>query len=61
MVFIINEADNSSFLSCLNLAVTDKFQNTRVFYFFTRTEKGFFPPDKNSNYGNSNKKRKWTE
>ena len=42
MVFIINEADNSSFLGCLNLAVTDKFQNTRVFCFFTRNEKGFF-------------------
>ena len=31
---------NSSFLSCLNLAVTDKFQNARVLCldFFTRNE-----------------------
>ena len=48
----------SSFLSCLNLAVTDKFQNTGALYLvFSLVMKKFVPPDNNSNYGNSNKKR----
>ena len=50
---------NSSFLSCVNLAVTNKFQNTGVLCLvFLLVMKKFVPPENNSNYGNSNKKRK---
>ena len=46
---------NSSFLGCLNLAVTDKFQN-HLFHvlIFLLVMKMFVPPDNNNNnYGNS--------
>ena len=46
------------FLSCLNLSVTDKFQNTHVLCFdFLLMVKKFVSPDNNKN-GNTNKKRK---
>ena len=53
---------NSSFLGCLNLAVTDKFQN-HLFHvlIFLPVMKMFVPPvSNNNNYGNSKKReRKW--
>ena len=49
---------NICFLRCLNLSVTDKFQNPRVLcHDFLLMVKEFVSPDNNKN-GNNNKKRK---
>ena len=49
---------NNCLLSCLNLPVTDKFQNTRVLCLgFSLMVKKFVSPDNNNNNnGNKNKK-----
>ena len=48
---------NNCLLSCSNLPVTDKFQNTRVLCLdFSLMVKKFVSPDNNNNNGNSNKK-----
>ena len=49
---------NICFLTCLNLSVTDKIQNTHALCFdFLLMVKKFVSPD-NSKNGNNNKKRK---